>query len=128
MPSYKRKFGDIGEEASMAFLVKHGFKILDRNYSKPWGEIDIVAEKEHILRFIEVKTSEYKLDSNFMPEVRVDWKKQKKLRRICETYLFDKKLPESQRWQIDVVSVILNQDNTARDIYLIENAVFGSQY
>ncbi|MBI2639741.1 MAG: YraN family protein [Candidatus Sungbacteria bacterium] len=128
MPSNSRKFGDIGEEASTAFLVKHGFKILDHNYKRPWGEIDIVAEKDGTIRFIEVKTSKYKLDSNFRPEIRVDWKKQRKLRRICETYLFDKKPPENQQWQIDVISVILDDDNSIRDIYSIENAVFEREY
>ena len=40
----------------MKHLVKHSFKILDRNYRKKWGEIDIVAKKDNILHFIEVKT------------------------------------------------------------------------
>lgn len=128
MPSEKRKFGDIGEEAATTFLKKHGFKILDRNYGKPWGEIDIIAEKEGIIRFVEVKTSEFHYDPSFTPEKRVNSKKQEKLKRICETYLLEKELRETQLWQIDVVSVILSKEGGVHDIYHIENAVFGSVY
>ena len=56
MPSEKRKIGDLGENLCVKHLVKHGFKILDRNYQKKWGEIDIVAKKSGIIHFIEVKT------------------------------------------------------------------------
>ena len=53
---HKKKIGVLGENMACRFLVKQGFKILDRNYSKKWGEIDIVAKKNKIFRFIEVKT------------------------------------------------------------------------
>ncbi len=41
----KRRFGDFGELLASRFLVKHGFSIIEKNYWKPWGEIDIVAER-----------------------------------------------------------------------------------
>ena len=42
---HKKKIGALGENMACRFLVKRGFKVLDRNYSKKWGEIDIVAGK-----------------------------------------------------------------------------------
>ena len=42
---HNKKTGSLGENMATMFLVKHGFEILDRNYSKKWGEIDIVAKK-----------------------------------------------------------------------------------
>ena len=51
----KRKKGDLGEDIACKYLAKHGYRILERNYLKPWGEIDIVAEKSNLLSFIEVK-------------------------------------------------------------------------
>ena len=54
--SKTQKIGEIGEKLACMFLMKHGFKVLDRNYRKKWGEIDIIAQKDDILRFIEVKT------------------------------------------------------------------------
>ena len=52
---HKKKVGALGENMACRFLVKQGFKVLDRNYNKKWGEIDIVAEKDKIFRFLESK-------------------------------------------------------------------------
>lgn len=52
----KRKIGDFGEDIAEMFLVKRGFKILERNHLRKWGEIDIIAKKSRRLYFIEVKT------------------------------------------------------------------------
>src|SRR4051812_47699136 len=52
----KRKVGDIGETIACQYILNKGFKILGRNYLKPYGEIDIIAEKAGIYHFIEVKT------------------------------------------------------------------------
>src|SRR5450830_278847 len=54
--SETQKTGEIGENIAAKFLVKHGFLILDRNYTKKWGEIDIIAEKANKLYFVEVKS------------------------------------------------------------------------
>ena len=54
--SETQKTGEIGENIAVKFLMKHGFSILDRNYTKKWGEIDIVAEKDNKISFIEVKS------------------------------------------------------------------------
>ena len=51
-----QKTGEIGENIAVKFLVKQGFSILDRNYTKKWGELDIVAKKDNKLYFIEVKS------------------------------------------------------------------------
>jgi Holliday junction resolvase-like predicted endonuclease len=51
-----QKTGEIGENIAAKFLVKQGFSIKDRNYTKKWGEIDIVAEKDNKIYFIEVKS------------------------------------------------------------------------
>lgn len=51
-----REIGDIGEEATAQFLIKNGYKILQRNYTVRGGEIDIIAEKNGVVAFVEVKT------------------------------------------------------------------------
>ena len=53
----KRRIGDIGEDIALKFLVRQGFNIIERNYQKKWGELDIIAGKQGIVRFIEVKTN-----------------------------------------------------------------------
>lgn len=125
----KREFGNIGEELAKMFLVKHGMEILGANYSRPWGEIDIIAKDElGTIRFIEVKSSKYFSDSSFDPEIRVNKRKISRLKKICETYLSEIKASKDQEWQIDVISVILDEDNDVKEIRHIENAVFEKPY
>lgn len=52
----KRKTGDLGEDIAAMFLMKQGFCIVERNYLRKWGEIDIIAKKAERLYFVEVKT------------------------------------------------------------------------
>ena len=53
--SNSQKIGQVGEDIACKFLMKHGFTVLERNYTKKWGEIDIIAQKEDVLYFVEVK-------------------------------------------------------------------------
>lgn len=50
-----QKVGSLGEELVVRFLMKRGYTILDRNYWKPWGELDVVAQKKNKIHFVEVK-------------------------------------------------------------------------
>src|SRR3990167_5197902 len=52
----KQKIGKIGEDCACQYLEKNGYKVIERNYLKKWGEIDIVARREKKLYFVEVKT------------------------------------------------------------------------
>jgi len=54
--SKTQRIGEIGENIAVKFLMKHGFAVLERNYTKKWGEIDIIAKKSDKLYFIEVKS------------------------------------------------------------------------
>jgi putative endonuclease len=47
--------GQAGEEAVANYLQANGFEILDQNWKNRWGEIDIVAKKDGVVHFVEVK-------------------------------------------------------------------------
>lgn len=51
-----QRIGKLGEELTAKFLMKRGYKILARNYRRPWGELDIVAEIKGKIHFVEVKS------------------------------------------------------------------------
>ena len=125
--SQNSQIGVIGEKAAADFIVKHGFNILATNYRMPYGEIDVVAEKDGVIHFIEVKTSKFYPDSAFLPEVRVNARKIRNLKKLCETYLREAHVSQDQPWQIDVISVILD-GGTVRGINFFENAVFERKY
>ena len=54
--------GALGEELARQFLARKGFHIITMNYRKPYGEIDIIAEKSGVVRFVEVKEYLYRQD------------------------------------------------------------------
>lgn len=111
--------------------MKQGFRIIERNYLKKWGELDIVAQSGSKIHFVEVKcvSWETKTDSvsretnQIRPEEHVTREKLKRLSRAIQTYLADRKVPRETSFQLDVVTVKLNlKDKTAR-IGKIENVL-----
>lgn len=53
---HNKKLGKEGEKKARSYLKRRGWKILEKNYKTPFGEIDIIAEKGEVVAFIEVKT------------------------------------------------------------------------
>jgi len=122
-----KKLGIFGERIACYYLEKKGYKILDKNYVKELsavskGEIDIVARKEDIITFVEVKTLSNK-DSVFNPEDRVDFQKQKQLVKLAQIWLSGKKMPLDSKWQIDVVSIRVDFNSKKAKIRHFKNAV-----
>lgn len=128
---HKKKIGALGENMACKFLMKRDFKILDQNYSKKWGEIDIVAKKDKIFHFIEVKTvvshetngSILSIMDRYRPEENVHYQKIKRLSRVIQTYLLDKKVPHETEWQIDVMAVFLDLGNKKAQFRFTENII-----
>lgn len=113
-------FGLWAEDNVAQYLRTGGYEIVDRNYRKPWGEVDIIAKKEGILIFIEVKANKREL-AGFEPENRVNPEKLKRLHRAIQTYLAYKKYPAHQEWQIDIISLTLNRDRGVAKIKHFKN-------
>jgi len=107
----------LGEDKACEYLKKLGFKILERNYRKTYGEIDIIAIDKDVLAFIEVKTRTS--DQFGSPLESITPWKLKSLIKTAQYYkMTHKNLPESLR--IDAVSVILS-GNDVQNIELIRN-------
>lgn len=131
MVTQKRKIGDVGEETCSSYLENKGFKIIQRNYLKKWGEIDIIATKDNVLHFIEVKTisrenvrdiSRETLDG-YRPEENVHPWKLKRLSRAIQGYLLENKINSDKIWQLDVVAVFLDLKNREARVRFTENVV-----
>lgn len=121
----KRQLGDLGEDVACKYLERKGFRILERNYLRKWGEIDIVAEKGPLLSFIEVKsvTREKGSRVTYRPEDNVHPAKLKRLHRAIQTYLLDRKVPEDRPWRIDVACVYLDFSTRKARVEILENVI-----
>ena len=119
--TYKRKIGDIGENIACEFLVKRGFRVIDRNYLKKWGEIDVIAEKQGILHFVEVKSVACATSDTYRPEENMHPGKLKRLSRVIQTYLMSKRVDKD--WQLDLVTVKIDMDKRIGHCEIIENVI-----
>jgi putative endonuclease len=129
--SQTQKIGEIGENIAAKFLVKHGFSILGRNYTKKWGEIDIIAEKNTKIYFIEVKSvsretismvTQETLDQ-YHPEDNMHPWKLKRLSRTIQTYLLSKKVPDEKEWQFDLLVVFMDMNNKKAKIKVVSDII-----
>ena len=124
--SDKQKIGEMGENIAVRFLMKHDFSILDRNYTKKWGEIDIVAKKDGKLYFIEVKSVSRETLKNldqYRPEDNMHPWKLKRLARTMQTYLISKKVPEETDWQGDLLVVFIDMKNKKAKVKVVSDIV-----
>lgn len=99
------KIGKKGEDIAVCYLENRGYKILDRNYHSRYGEIDIIAEKENYIVFVEVKTR--CTGTPFVATEAVDTIKQKKIIKTATMYLSQTGARLQPRF--DVIAVLFNK-------------------
>ncbi|MGD8406017.1 MAG: YraN family protein [Anaerolineales bacterium] len=92
--------GAWGENVAADYLEQQSYKVIARNVRTPYGEIDIIAKKEGIISFVEVKTRT--TSSYCPPEISVTPRKQEHMIAAAEHYSQEK---EIDHWQIDVIAV-----------------------
>jgi putative endonuclease len=128
--SNNRKTGDIGEQIAANYLVRKGFRIVERNYWRKWGEIDIVAELNKRVHFVEVKTVSYETAADlkravshetWRPEEQVHQFKLHQIHKAIETWLADHNYEGD--WQIDVAAVRIVPRETYATVKYIPNII-----
>lgn len=90
--------GRMGEEAVCAYLEREGYQIAERNYHSAFGEIDLIARREKILAFVEVKARTE--GGTSAPRAAVGASKQKKILKTALTYLAEKKCGLQPRFDV----------------------------
>ena len=95
--------GKTGEELAVEWLVKNGFTILERNWRYSHYEIDIIAMKNGIPHFIEVKTLSSPKFSH--PENKVKNKKLKDLIKAADEFLYRHR--QYKNFHIDILSITI---------------------
>jgi putative endonuclease len=121
--SETQKTGRKGEEICTKFLLQSGYEILERNYTVPQGEIDIIAEKSSMTHFIEVKSvsceNTEKLDTVYNPAENLTHSKLVKLQKAMNSWVKDNIV--SHETQIDLYMVYIDKRNINHKIERIEN-------
>lgn len=114
--------GTKGESMVARFLKGKGFSVIRRNYQCRFGEIDIIAEDNDNIIFVEVKTRK---ENTAIPiEEAVDFKKRKRILLTAEDYLTKSTNEKQPRFDVALVTVKQNQSDS-KEIYslkYIENA------
>ena len=126
----KQKVGNIGENTACSFLARKGFSIIERNYLKKWGEIDIIVKKKNIIHFVEVKTVSCENVRTIScetesknPEENIHQWKVKRLSRAIQTYLLDRHVSHETNWQFDTIAVFLDLKNREAKVRFCENVI-----
>lgn len=111
--------GKVGERIAVNYLKDNNFKIIKTHFTCRWGEIDIIAKKDDILYFFEVKTrTSLRYGS---PVEAVNFFKLKSLKRAINFFFLKNKI--NSKMKLGVISVYLNSNLTLAKIklYNIDN-------
>jgi len=104
MSLYQKNLGKTGEDLALDFLKSHSYFVLEKNFRSKFGEIDIIAEKNHSLYFIEVKTR-----SNLnhgAPYEAVNKRKIYHIKKAAQYYLLKNKF-EAYKLKVAVFSILI---------------------
>jgi putative endonuclease len=112
----RKMLGREGEDRAASYLVKRGYRILERNYSTRQGEIDLIALDRDEVVFVEVKTRTN--DAYGSPEHAVNRRKQGRMIKAALGYIKSRKLHQVP-CRFDVVAVSSGAEN---EVELIRNA------
>jgi putative endonuclease len=112
----KRKIGEKKEKIAEEFLKNKGYKIVKRNFTTKYGEIDIIAKKENTIVFVEVRSKSY--DTFGTPEETINKSKQRKIIKTAQYFLDTNKHLNYEEVRFDVISIL------EENINHIENAFY----
>lgn len=118
-PFNSQTIGSMGEEKAADYLLKKGYRILERNYRCRAGEIDIVANQSEYIVFVEVK-SRMAGAENISPLISMTRAKQKRILKLGEFYLYHRRISGFQP-RFDVIGITF-RDASRFELEHIENA------
>lgn len=126
-----KQIGNLGETIAARYLASLGFTVLSRNYRKKFGELDIIALKDKIVHFVEVKSVSYETRQqlehaleyqSWRPEEKVHRFKMGQISRTLESWIAEKGY--EGEWSIDVIAVRIVPRETYATVNFIENVIF----
>ncbi|MES2088309.1 MAG: YraN family protein [Patescibacteria group bacterium] len=131
VPTKKQILGSLGEAIASKYLVNKGFTVVEMNYRKKFGEIDIIVKKGQKIHFVEVKTvskenvKDFNLEAgdSFRPEDNVHAWKLQRLSRTITVYLAENKYGDETEWQFDVITIYLDEKNKTAKVKMLDGVI-----
>lgn len=112
---HNKKLGAEGEKKARNYLRLHGWKILEKNYKNPFGEVDVIAKKGDTIAFIEVKT---RLSESYgAPSEAVDKRRKNRYIMGAKYYFLNREIDCTVRF--DIIEILNGKINH------IENAFYA---
>ena len=123
--SKTQKTGELGENICTAYLKKAGFKMIERNYTKNFGEIDIIAKKNTRFHFIEVKSikADIVTRETYNPVENFTKEKHRKFYKTVMAYLAENHVSRETKWQIDLYCIYIDTITNNHKLSKIKNIV-----
>ncbi|HAJ94839.1 MAG TPA: YraN family protein, partial [Actinobacteria bacterium] len=107
-----KKIGALGEAAAGKYIEGKSYQILLRNYSVPMGEIDLIAKKDNIIVFIEVKTRTNQRYGN--PEESINIARVGRIRKVAQYFLKGFKGSGDYDIRFDIISILADRKKLER--------------
>lgn len=130
--SRSQKIGEIAEIIVNSYFKKKRYTIFERNYTKKYGEIDLIAAKKNILHFVEVKCVSCEIGSlnvihetktGIRPEDNMHPQKIRRLHNTLQAYLAENPRYGDMPFQLDLACVYIDENNKKVRISIIENII-----
>jgi len=134
-----KEIGNKGEDLASQYLEQLGYEIIKRNHVDSVGEIDIIAYKDYVIHFVEVKSVSRETQNDvihetfghksisftdkdhvYNPAEKVDRLKMRKIEKVAERFLFENGLEEEAN-QFDLIMVFIYDNGFRYKIEVIEN-------
>jgi putative endonuclease len=109
--NHKSELGKLGEDKACEYLVNKNFRVIERNFRKPWGELDIIAlSPDKTLVFLEVKTMTNPGSTGITPENQITASKIKKFKRTASLYAGDRPelIKDGRGWRLDLIAIVVS--------------------
>lgn len=112
----KQTVGGRGEEMAAEYYENNGFYIAAKNFHSPFGEIDLIAESEDEVVFVEVKVR--RDTAGYNPKEAVTASKIQKIRKTAEHYIYKSHIYNTLQPRFDVAEIVLDENNNFKNAKL----------
>lgn len=119
----KQKIGEWGEKVALEYLRSQKYRILEQNYRRPWGEIDLIAQDGETIVFVEVKANSASFGQAFSPEIRVNPKKSRHILRTAQLFVNQRFAGKEKEWRVDILGITFDLSNSTAKIKHFKNVL-----